>query len=315
MTAGWVAGSVRARALTRRRLGAGGARALAGEPSLDAALARLATSPYGHEVRSGQSLAVAEHAVGDVLLWHLRVLAGWLPAEGAGVLRVLAGGFEIANTDEHLRRLAGRDSEAYGVVAPYRLGRLATAWPRLARTSTIAEVAEVLRASAWGDPGDASERGVRLAMRLSWARQVAGAVPPARDWAAAGAALVIARVLPSRPGQVPAAPERAAAALLGSSALHAGTLRELAERIPGRLRWVLADLPTAGAADELWRAEGTWWRRVESDGFAMVLRSAPGPEVPLGAAAVLAADAWRVRAALELAARGGAAPEAFDAVA
>jgi len=312
MTAGWVAGSVRARALTRRRLGSAGCRALAAEPSLDAALARLSTSPYGHEVRPGQPLAVAEHAVGETLLWHLRVLAGWLPAGGAGALRVLAAGFEIANTDEHLRRLAGRDSDAYGVVAPYRLGRLATAWPRLARTTTVAEVADVLQASAWGDPGEVSERAVRLAMRLSWARRVAGAAPPARHWAAAATALLVARTLPTGPGHLAPDLERAATVLLGPSAMTAHTVRELAGRLPRHLDWLLADVPTA---DELWRAETTWWRRVESEGFAMVLRSAPGPEVPVGAAAVLATDAWRVRAALEMSVRGGASAEAFDAVA
>jgi hypothetical protein len=54
---------------------------------------------------------------------------------------------------------------------------------------------------------------------------------------------------------------------------------------------------------------------VERDGVALLHQSGFGPDVPLGAAAVLAADAWRLRAALELAARGGAGSEVFDAVA
>ena len=317
MTAGWVAGSVRARALTRRRLGSAGCRTVAAEPSLAAALARLSATPYGHDVHPGQTLAVAEHAVGETLLWHLRVLAGWLPPGGVGALRVLAAGFEIANTDEHLRRLSTRGSDPGEVVAPYRLGRLATAWPRLARTTTVPEVAEVLRASAWGDPGEDSERAVRLAMRVSWARRVAGSAPAARHWAAAAVALVLARSLPAGPGRLPAELDRAATILLGGPAMTARTLGELADRLPRSVAWVLADVPTgsAAAADELWRAETTWWRRVETEGLALVHRSAPGPEVPVGAAAVLAADAWRVRAALELAVRGGAPPEAFDAVA
>ncbi len=39
------------------------------------------------------------------------------------------------------------------------------------------------------------------------------------------------------------------------------------------------------------------------------------PDVLVGVAALMAADAWRVRAALELAARGGSPLEVFDAVA
>jgi len=317
MTAGWVAGSVRAQALARRRLGYGGCRALASAPSLEAALTRLASTPYGHDVKVGQSLAVAEHAVGETVLWHLRVLAGWLPPGGAGGLRVLAAGFEIANTDEHLRRLAGREGVAYGDVAPYRLGTLATAWPRLAVTTSLAGVRDVLRASAWTDPGDPSERAVRQAMRLSWAGRVAAAVPAARNWAAGATVLLVARTLPPGARRLPADLNRAATVLLGRPAMTARTLPELAERLPRNLGWVLTAVPTtrAAAADELWRAESTWWRRVESDGCILLHRSGPGPEVPLGAAAVLATDGWRVRAALEVAARGGGPLEAFDAVA
>jgi hypothetical protein len=127
VSAGWVAGSVRARALAQRRLGAGAARTLAASSSLEVALAALAASPYRQEVRPGQRLAEAQRAVAATLLWHLRVLAGWLPREGADMLRLLAGWFEVANVDELLHRLAGGEAEE-----PFRLGALATAWPRLA---------------------------------------------------------------------------------------------------------------------------------------------------------------------------------------
>ncbi len=318
MTAGWVAGSVRARALTRRRLGRAGCRELAGLPSLDAAVTRLASTSYGHDVRAGQSLAVAEHAVGETLLWHLRVLAGWLPPGGAGMLRVLAAGFEIANTDEHLRQLSGREGTAYGVVTPYRLGTLSTAWPRLASTTSMSEVRAVLRASPWGDPGDSSERAVRQAMRLSWAGRVAATAPTARTWASAAAVLLVARALPATSQRLPADLARAATSLLGRDAMAARTLDELAGSLPRSLRWVLADQAVGGAGgdpDELWRAEGHWWRRVEADGFALVRSAGLGPDVQVGVAAVLAADAWRVRAALELAVRGGTSVAVFDAVA
>jgi hypothetical protein len=76
--------------------------------------------------------------------------------------------------------------------------------------------------------------------------------------------------------------------------------------------WVLEgiDEPT-----NLWLAEAAWWRRVEEDGFALLRSTGHGPRPLLGAIAVLAADAWRVCAALELSDRGGALLEVFDAVA
>ena len=76
MSSSWVAGVVRAKALARRRLGAAGARAVATSPGLSAALAALVSSSYGHDVRPGQSLGAAQHAVAASLLWNMRVLAG-----------------------------------------------------------------------------------------------------------------------------------------------------------------------------------------------------------------------------------------------
>ncbi len=317
MSTAWVAGSVRARAVTRRRLGLAGCRALAASASLDEALSRLEPTPYAHDVAAGQSLAQAEHAVGATLLWHLRVLAGWLPRGGADMMRLLAAGFEIANVDEHLARLAGREVAAFGEVPPYRLGSLATAWPRLAATGSLPEVRDVLATSSWGDPGAPSERAVQVSMRLSWAARVAAGVPAVQDLAAAASVLMVARLLPLAGRGLPDEVAWAAGTLLGPRAVEAPTLRVLAGALPGRLRWVLA-----GVADDpddaerrLWTAETTWWRRVESDGLGLLHRTGFGPDAPLGAAAVLAVDAWRLRAALEVAARGGGPVEVFDAVA
>jgi hypothetical protein len=268
-------------------------------------------------VAIGASLAEAEQGVGATLLWHLRVLAGWLPRGGAGSMRSIAAGFELANTDDHVRRLAGHETEAYEAVAPYRLGALATAWPRLAGAGTMSEVRDVLRRSAWGDPGDVSERAVRLAMRLSWAGRLAATVPAARSWAAGATALLVARVLPLSSQRLPTNLTWTATGLIGRQAADARSLSELIDRLPRDLTWVFADLATDRdqAATEIWRAESTWWRRLEADGFTLLHGPDIGPEVAVGAAAVLAADAWRVRGALELAARGGSPLEAFDAVA
>jgi hypothetical protein len=69
-----------------------------------------------------------------------------------------------------------------------------------------------------------------------------------------------------------------------------------------------------GPAD-LWAAEARWWRAVEHDSEDLVRSPRPGPAVLVGAVGLLAADAWRVRAALEAAARGGVGAEVFRAVA
>lgn len=304
MSAGWVAGSVRARALAQRRLGAGATRELAASASLEVALAALAATPYGRGVRSGQPLAETQRAVAATLLWHLRVLAGWLPREGSDMLRVLAGWFEIANVDELLHRLAGKTPEE-----PFRLGALATAWPRLATARSTVELRERLAASPWGDPGEATARSVQLAMRLSWMAQIGAELERAAPWAAGAAALLVARERFVAGHDLPAAALARARRLLGPEALAATSLAELARRLPGRAHWVLEDV---AAPEELWHAEAKWWSRVERDGFSLLGDAGLGSAPVLGTVAVLATDAWRVRGALEIAARGGAPLEVFD---
>ncbi|MGO4426635.1 V-type ATPase subunit, partial [Streptomyces sp. MCAF7] len=135
MGAGWVAGVTRAKAMLSRALGAERAEEVASAPGLDAAVRYLSASPYGHDLPSEASLAEAQRAVGETLVWHLRVLAGWQPASGVTALRLLVCGFEIANTEDHLRTL----TDGGPLPSPYRLGTLATAWPRLARTRSPQE--------------------------------------------------------------------------------------------------------------------------------------------------------------------------------
>ncbi len=307
MSAGWVAGSVRARTLARRRVGRAAARGLAGSPSLDAALATLAATPYRRDVHPGQGLAEAQRAVAATLLWHLRVLAGWLPREGADMVRLLAGWFEIANVEELLHRLAGGATEE-----PFRLGMLATAWPRLARARSPVELRATLATSRWGDPGAETPWAVLVGMRLSLAARLAAAVGRAAPWAAGAAALVIARERLGAGRDLPPAARTSAAVLLGRAAPGAGSLPELLERLPARARWALLGITDL---EELWQAEARWWSRVEQDGFQLLRATGPGPAPVLGAVAVLGTDAWRVRAALELAARGGRHLEVFDALA
>lgn len=303
--AGWVAGDVRGRALLSRRVGADGALRLATSASLADAVTALASGPYGRTVRAGQELREAEHAVGAALLWHLRVLAGWQPRAGAEAVRQLAGWFEIANVVEHARALAGLPAGPR-----YRLGRLTTAWPRLTATNTGADLRAVLATTSWEDPGSAAPAAVAVSMDLSWAARVAAAVPEARAWAEGAAALLVARWrFATEDGELPEPVASRANVLLGT-AVTATTWQGYVDGLRTDAGWPLAACHGPGA---LWHAELAWWARVERDAAALlsVPRAGRGPVV--GIVAHLALDAWRVRAALQLAARGGRPVEAFDA--
>lgn len=303
MSAGWSAACVRARALLRRRLGTRGARRLAVSTSLAEALHTLAASPYGREVRAGQSLADAERAVSAVVLWHLRVLAGWQPQAGAEMVRVLAGWFEVTNVVDGIRERAQ---------VPYRLGALAVAWPRLQAAETREELRRVLAVSPWGDPGASSPFAITVGMQLGWAARVAARVPQARSWAAGGAALLVARERYQQQRRLPETVGRRAAVLLGTAWTDAATLAVFTSRLSGAARWPLEGVRDPG---ELWHAETRWWRQVEQDAWALVRRPGFGPDPVVGCVALLGVDARRVQAALELAARGGGPVEVFDAVA
>ncbi|CAM5664849.1 hypothetical protein STENM223S_03516 [Streptomyces tendae] len=237
MGAGWVAGVTRARALRTRCLGAEGIREVAASPTLDDALRSLSASPYRHDVTPGVTPAEAQRAVSAALLWHLRILAGWQPAAGADAVRALAAGFEISNTEHRLRALAaGPRRPGTGGLhpPPYRLGALATAWTRLARTRTPSELRAVLTASVWGDPGGDSAAAVATGMRVSAAVRLATAVPDGERWAAARLALLVGREVFVVGRRMPDVPARRAARLLGSRAVGAGSYTDF--RQDGRRR-------------------------------------------------------------------------------
>lgn len=307
MSAGWVAGSVRARALARRCMGPEPAREVASCASLRDALLVLAATPYGANIRPEQALAAAQREIASTVLWNLRVLAGWLPRDGVRLLRVLAAWFELANVDELLQATAGQPADA-----EFELGALATAWPRLRQATSHAELRAALAASAWQDPGGQTTRAVRLGLRARWAARAAALGDPARTWAAGAVALLVAgeRFVVGR--TVDPAIMGTALSLLGPVAHRADTLAELAAELPRPAGWVLAGITSPA---DLWRAEETWVIRVEQDGLRLLRTSSLDSGVVLGAVAVMACDAWRIRAALELAARGGMPPEAYDELA
>lgn len=305
MSISWVAGSVRAAAMARRRYGAAAARSLATSSSLDEAVDRLATTAYGHDLAPGMRLDEAQRSVAATLLWHLRVLAGWTPWEGTQVLRSLAAGFEVANVDELLRALDDAPS-----ATPYRLGALSTWWPHLEGAASLGELRTLLSTSPWGDPGRDSAQAIQTTMRLAWARRTDGQVPEA--WRLGGAALLVARERFAAGHELEGAAADLARVLVGEGAVTATSLEDLAGVLPREAAWVLDGIHEPG---ELWQGEAVWWRRVEHDGFRLLTSAVFGPDRLVGAAAVLAVDAWRVRAALEVAARRGVGLEVFDAIA
>ncbi|WP_225848822.1 hypothetical protein [Streptomyces sp. HPF1205] len=308
MGAAWVAGVSRSKALLSRCLGAPEARDLAASRSLDAALRRLSTTAYRRFLLPDASLAQAQRAVSATLLWHLRVLAGWLPRQGARALRALAAGFEISNTEDLLRSYGGEPAPH-----PYRLGALATAWGRLGAARGPGELRAALAASAWGDPGGEDPASLAVSLRLAACAQVAAAAAPAEGWAAGRAALLVARVRFVSRRTLPAPALRRADALLGPRSVAADSFDGFRSALRPAARWALD-----GVADPvgLWRAEARWWATVDREGRDLLRATGStgyGPAPVVGAVAALSADAWRVRAALQAAGHGEAPLEVLDA--
>jgi hypothetical protein len=301
-----VAGVTRARALLSRRAGAVRTREVAGSASLPDALRLLAAGPYRRRLDLTAGVEAAQRAIAATLLWHLRVLAGWQPRTGATAVRLLASDFETANVEDLLRSMSGSDRPP-----AYELGALATAWPSLSRAGSPAELRASLAASAWGDPGAESPAAVGTGMRLSAALRTVTGLPQAAGWAAGATALLVARetFLLERRLTEPLA--RRAAGVLGPQAVGAGEFAEFKRRLSDNASWALDGVDEPA---ELWRSEARWWTRVESDGFELLRGSRFDVAPVVGTVAVLSADAWRVRAALELAARGGGPLEVFDAL-
>jgi hypothetical protein len=296
MKPAWTAGVTRARLLLSRRIGAELASSVAASRSLADGLAALAGSAYGERIRAGQDLAMAERGVADTLLWHLRILAGWLPAAGAALVRALAAWFELANIDARLAALDGDGREP----VPFALGPLSTAWGAAEQARTIEDLADAVSSSAWALPRAHSPAALAIGLRVAWARRVVESAPEAADWVAGAGALLAARELivahsseyAEQLRQLPGMDDRA---------LSAGTLGAMRDALGVRAGWALG---TIGEPDELWRAELAWWDRVEDDSRLLLGRS-DDEAVVLAAVALLAVDAQRTARALRSAAQGG----------
>ena len=294
MKPAWTAGVTRARLLLSRRIGPELASSVAASPSLADGLAALAGSAYGERVRAGQDLTAAERGVADTLLWHLRILAGWLPAAGAALVRALAGWFELANIDAHLAALAGDGREP----EPFALGTLSTVWGAAGQARTIDDVADAVAGSAWAVPGAHSPTELAIGLRVAWARRIDESAPEARAWVAGAGALLAARELLVAHNSEHAEQLRQLPGI-DDHALSAGTLAALRDALDARGGWALG---TITEPDELWKAELAWWERVEDDSRLLLGRSDDEPVV-LAAVALLAVDAQRTARALRAAAQ------------
>jgi hypothetical protein len=304
----WTAVAVRARGLATRRLGRAGAQNLAHAKSLDEALRMLSRTPYGRDVRIGMDLASAERALADTLLWHLRVLAGWAPSRGLDRVRLLAAGFEIANVVGLIARIEGR-----AAAPPYALGALATSWGTVSRATSADEVRRALVTSAWGDPGGSDLPSIAAAMQAAWARRVTFGVPEAQGWARIFAALLAARLLAAGQAFRSEAVSHNLRLVLGGKWEQVRSVETLAGSLPTSAAQALSEVRDG---NDLWRAEARAWTLIEAQALRMQAGWRPAPGAVVAVAALLAADAWRTRAALEVAAHGGRAPlEVSDVVA
>ena len=303
MTPGWAGGVTRGRLLLTRTIGPDHARALAGRSSLADAVAALAASAYGERVQAGCDIAAAQRGVAETLLWHLRVLAGWLPAAGVRLMRALCAWFELQNIDARLAALAGGTS----IPSPFALGHLSTAWPSIEPALSIEDMVDAIDRSEWGKTGGgARPDDLAIGLRVRWAQRVGEAAPALSRWVDGGGALLVARELLVAGSRAHVDQLRRLPGVT-DDALSAISVPELRSALGAGGAWVLAD--TAEPLD-LWRAELGWWSDLQRRAPGM-LRATDGASVVLAVAALLAGDAQRTARALAAAA-GGGGPELVE---
>jgi hypothetical protein len=296
VSAGWVAGSVKARLMLERRAGVETARHLAEAPSLQKAGSGLLGTAYA-QAATAREFEEAQRGVAASAALHFRVLAAWLPPGGATALRALAAWFELANIEDRLAYLAGAPLRA-----PFELGALSSVWDAAASAQSPEELRVLLASSSWGDPGGLDAQQIHLALRLAWARREGAETPEASRWAAGAAAILLAEELLVAGRRLDPALARRVG--LGANWQGAETLDGLRARLPRGASWALAGIEEPA---ELWRAEPRWWRVVEAEAERMVRSDRAGREAVVAAVALLALDAVRVATALAVAAQAGAA--------
>lgn len=317
MSVAWVAGTTRARLLLDRRAGPARAREIARAPTASAAASSLAGTGYGSRLAGAARRRDAERAVLATALWHLRVLAGWLPPAGVELLRALAAGYEISNATAGLEaqpQVPGATPRPASR-PPFELGGLATSRALSGAAGSAPArgapaVRDALARSAWGDPGTDARDGIRLYLRLTWARRVLARAPEAVALVCGALALLVARealLLGRPPG-----PESLRDFPWLRRAVSAGSPREMARRLPERASWALEGVR---AAEDLWRAEAAWLARAEAEAERAVGGPGQSRRIVAAAATLLVLDARRTAHAMALAGRPVAgAREALDAL-
>ena len=301
----WVAATVRARSMARRRAGHALIGRVAAAGNLATAGSLLEETAYAQRLRPDMTLRGAQRSTRQTVLWEIRVLAGWVPPGGTALLRAAAAEYELENILALERRLSGRPLPP---TEPFELGSLATAWPRVREADSLGELQDQLRRSPWGLP-EANPAAVLAAVRL---RRLMAAAPEAADAAARTCAVLAARTRLVGGTEPPPRMVSLLRPVLGTEWAAARTVSQLREALPGRLRPVLDAVQ--GPAD-LWRAEASVPVLNEGDGFRLLRGGTPGPGVVAGAVLVLGADAWRLRAALAAAAGEDSSSEVLNAVA
>ncbi|WP_341953426.1 hypothetical protein [Salinibacterium sp. TMP30] len=296
MIADWVAASVRARGMIERRVGHGGSDRIAACHEFDEALASLAGTVYGGRLEGVSTLAEAQRAINATVLWQLRVLAGWLPASGMQLVTAAAAGFEAVNIEALAQRLSGRGDER----PFYELGALATAWPTVRTMTSLSDLSTALRGSRWGDFGTLTDADdLEDVLTVAWLQRLMVAAPAVRPWVVTEFVLIAARILFVDQTEPAARLVQIVRPCIAEAWRSTRDLTAFADALPRSARAVIADID---APTELWRAEKRLVTTVEEDAARLLRGSIPGPDVILGAVALLAVDAWRVRAALSAAA-------------
>ncbi len=307
MSVGWVAATVRGRALLRGTLGNAGAREIAGQPTWDDARGRLTGTGYGPRLAPDADRVSARRTTVEATLWQLRVLAGWLPPGGTSLARLAAAPVEIANIEGHLATLTGAEGPA-----PMPLGSLGVAWPRAADAASPEQLRGMLARSVWGDPGGSDRPALAVGLRVAWARRVSRAAPLAVPWAAGAVAMLVAREQLAFGRPVGEMTGRQVDLVLGHGWRDPSSVTDLAGRLPDRARWVLDGI---GSSAELWRAEVALLHRVLADAQPAATSGRYGRDSVAAVLGLLMIDLWRTLSAIEAAGRGRAATEVLDALA